>query len=452
MDMSKALSKAMTSKATDGYDLTRVGLGTVMGEMMRQYWIPAAASSELKPDGDPMRLMLLGEALIAFRDTSGRVGVMDHRCPHRCASLFLGRNEQNGIRCVYHGWKFDVDGKCLEMPNLPPPGFKEKVRAKSYRVREQAGLIWVYMGSREQTPPLPMHEALFVPEQDLTVTLLQREANWLQGLEGDIDTSHFGFLHAGHINPDDFEEGHPARHTVANRAPEYKVGDTEWGTMYGAFRPETGGKMHWRMAHFSLPFWTQTPNADFADHVVAKAWVPMDDTHTMLISIYGGRAKGATYSSSKLKSGGGIPGADKLDYLPNSTDWFGRWRAVQNPRNDWEIDRVAQRENRIYTGIRNIVIQDQAVTESMGPIVDHTKEHLAPSDIMISRTRRRLLTTARAFAEKGTVPPGVDDAEVFWKARAGSFYADDKTDWLDAYQQQLKAAIRWPAPGQQAAE
>lgn len=450
--MAKAASRTTTSKATDGYDLTRVGPGTIMGEMMRQYWIPAAASSELKPDGDPMRLMLLGEQLIAFRDTSGRVGVMDHRCPHRCASLFLGRNEQNGIRCVYHGWKFDVDGKCLEMPNLPPPGFKEKVRARSYKVQEQAGLIWVYMGAREQAPPLPMHEALFVPEEDLTVTLLMREANWLQGLEGDIDTSHFGFLHAGHINPDDFEEGHPARHTVANRAPEYKVADTEWGTMYGAFRPEAGGKMHWRMAHFSLPFWTQTPNADFADHVVAKAWVPMDDEHTMLISIYGGRAKGATYSSSTLKSGGGIPGADKLDYLPNSTDWFGRWRAVQNPRNDWEIDRVAQRENRIYTGIRNIVIQDQAVTESMGPIVDHTMEHLAPSDIMITRTRRRLLTTARAFAEKGTMPPGVDDAEVFWKARAGSFYADDKTDWQDAYQQQLKNAIRWPAPGQQAAE
>jgi phenylpropionate dioxygenase-like ring-hydroxylating dioxygenase large terminal subunit len=442
-----------TSKKNDGVDLTRVGPGTVMGEMMRQYWIPAAASSELKPDGDPMRLMLLGESLIAFRDTSGRVGVLDHQCPHRCASLFLGRNEQDGIRCVYHGWKFDVEGRCLEMPNVPPPqDFKEKVRAKSYRVREQAGLIWVYMGARAEAPPLPMLEALFVPEQDLTFNLLQREANWLQGLEGDIDTSHFGFLHAGHIKAEDFEEGHPARHTVANRAPEYKVSETDWGTMYGAYRPEANGKMHWRMAHFCLPFWTQTPNADFKDHVVAKAWVPMDDTHTMLISIFGGRAKGATYSSSTLKSGSAIPGVAGLDYLPNTTDWFGRWRAVQNPSNDWEIDRAAQRENRIYSGIRNIVIQDQAVTESMGPIVDHTKEHLAPSDVMISRTRRRLLTVARDFAEKGTVPPGVDDTEVFFRARAGSFYADDKIDWQDAYQQQLKTAIRWPAPGRQAAE
>ena len=444
----------VTSKATDGHDLTRVGPGTVMGEMMRQYWIPAAASSELKVDGDPMRLMLLGEQLIAFRDSAGRVGVLDHQCPHRCASLFLGRNEENGIRCVYHGWKFDVDGRCLEMPNVPPPqDFKEKVRAKSYRVQERAGLIWVYMGARAEAPPMPMLEALFVPEQDLSVSLLMRDSNWLQGLEGDIDTSHFGFLHAGHVSADDFEEGHPARHTVSNRAPEYKVDETDWGTMYGAFRPDADGKMHWRMAHFCLPFWTQTPNADFADHVVAKAWVPMDDTHTMLISIFGGTARGSTYSSMKLKSGGtAIPGAAPLDLLPNSTDWFGRFRPVQNVGNDWQIDREAQRTNQIYSGIRNIVMQDQAVTESMGPIVDHTKEHLAPSDIMIARTRRRLLTVARAFADNGTVPPGVDDAEIFWNARAGSFYADEKIDWLDAYREQLKSAIRWPAPGQQAAE
>ena len=153
-----------------------------------------------------------------------------------------------------------------------------------------------------------------------------------------------------------------------------------------------------------------------------------------------------------MKSGTGIGGAEPLEYLPNTTDWFGRWRPVQNLGNDWQIDREAQRSNRIYTGIRNIVMQDQAVTESMGPIVDHTKEHLAPSDIMISRTRRRLLTVARDFAENGTVPPGVDDAAIFWKARAGSFYADARIDWLDAYREQLATALRWSAPDQQAAE
>jgi phthalate 4,5-dioxygenase oxygenase subunit len=401
-----------------------------------------------------MRLMLLGEPLIAFRDSSGRVGVLDHQCPHRCASLFLGRNEENGIRCVYHGWKFDVDGRCLEMPNVPPQqDFKEKVRAKSYKVRECAGLVWVYMGARAEAPPMPMLEALFVPEADLNVSLLQRESNWLQGLEGDIDTSHFGFLHAGSIKAEDFEEGHPARHTVANRAPEYKVADTGWGTMYGAYRRDASGQMHWRMAHFCFPFWTQTPNADIADHVVAKAWVPMDDTHTILVSIFGGRARGSTYSSMALKRGGGaIPGAEPLVYLPNSTDWYGRWRPVQNAGNDWQIDRQAQRANLIYSGVRNIVMQDQAVTESMGAIVNHAKEHLAPSDLMIARTRRRLLTAARALAKKRTMPPGVDDPEILWKARSGSFYADEKTDWLDAYEEQLRIAVRWPASSRQAAE
>ena len=436
------------SKATDGFDLTRVGPGTVMGEMMRQYWIPAAASSELKVDGDPMRLMLLGEPLIAFRDSSGRVGVLDHQCPHRCASLFLGRNEEGGIRCVYHGWKFDVEGRCLEMPNVPPPqDFKEKVRARSYRVREAAGLIWVYMGAREQAPPMPMLEALFVPEQDLTFTLLQRESNWLQGLEGDIDTSHFGFLHAGHVKVEDFEEGHPARHTVANRAPEYKVTETDWGTMYGAYRPEPNSRMHWRMAHFCLPFWTQTPNADFADHVVAKAWVPMDDTHTMFVSL---SWRGSPASMRPLKNGQMVPGSRLgFDYLPNTTDWYGRWRLTQNPSNDWMIDRAAQKSGEIFTGIASIHGQDQAVTESMGGITDHGFENLGPSDLMVARTRRRLLRAARAFDKDGTVPPGVDEPDIYTAVRSGDFLADEKIAWRDAYEMQMRAAVR---PLQQAAE
>ena len=133
----------------DSEDLVRVGPGTIMGELMRQYWVPAAMSSELKADGDPMRLALLGEKLIAFRDSSGRVGVMDHKCPHRCASLFLGRNEENGIRCIYHGWKFDADGNCVDTPNLAGmPDFKNRIKAKAYTVAERNGLVWVYMGKR----------------------------------------------------------------------------------------------------------------------------------------------------------------------------------------------------------------------------------------------------------------------------------------------------------------
>ncbi len=156
----RAATEDRMSKATDGIELTRVGEGTVMGDLMRCYWIPALMSSELVRDGAPVRLMLLGEKLIAFRDSAGRVGVMDHRCPHRGASLFLGRNEEEGIRCIYHGWKFDVAGNCVDMPSLPPPGFKEKVKAKAYKVVERAGVVWVYMGTRAEAPPLPAFEIL----------------------------------------------------------------------------------------------------------------------------------------------------------------------------------------------------------------------------------------------------------------------------------------------------
>ena len=188
----------------DSEDLVRVGPGTAMGELMRHYWLPAAMSSELERDGAPMRLMLLGEKLIAFRDSAGRVGVMDHRCPHRCASLFLGRNEEGGIRCVYHGWKFDVDGNCLDMPNVPPhQDFKDKVKAKAYKAAERNGLVWVYMGERAEAPPLPEIEATLLPESEVQITFVQRECNWLQALEGDIDTSHFGFLHVGSVEPSD---------------------------------------------------------------------------------------------------------------------------------------------------------------------------------------------------------------------------------------------------------
>ncbi|HEY1301749.1 MAG TPA: Rieske 2Fe-2S domain-containing protein, partial [Stellaceae bacterium] len=152
------------SRANDRDDLVRVGPGTAMGSLMRQYWLPAAMSSELERDAAPMRLMLLGERLIAFRDSSGRVGVMDHRCPHRCASLFLGRNEKDGIRCVYHGWKFDAEGRCVEMPNTPAhQDYKDKVRAKAYKVAERNGLVWVYMGERAEAPPLPGIEASLLP-------------------------------------------------------------------------------------------------------------------------------------------------------------------------------------------------------------------------------------------------------------------------------------------------
>ena len=430
-------------------ELTRIGPDTVMGGLMREYWLPAAQSSEVVADGDPLRLMLLGEKLIAFRDSAGRVGVMDHRCPHRCASLFYGRNEGGGIRCVYHGWKFDADGKCLEMPNLPADqDFRSKVKAKAYRVVERAGLIWVYMGARTAPPPLPAIEATGLAESEIAIMFAQRECNWLQALEGDIDTSHFGFLHAGSVRPEQVGEGNMLGYQLADRAPAYHVADTDLGTMYCAYRPAPNGNTYWRFAHFGMPFWTWVPQGDIHDRVQARAWVPMDDTHTMFVSLTWTKMSRAT---SLLKDGKPIPGAKPaIDYLPNSTDWHGRFRPAQNGANDYLIDRKAQREDRVYTGISHIHMQDQAITESMGSIVDHTFEHLAPSDQMITRTRRRLLACARALRDRGTVPPGVDDPEVYLQARSGECVMAG-ADWRAVYADRLKTVLR-PVPIRAAAE
>jgi phthalate 4,5-dioxygenase len=436
----------MMSKHKDSVDLLLTGAGTPMGEMMRQYWIPAVMSSELECDGAPMRLALLGEKLIAFRDSSGRVGVMDQRCPHRCASLFLGRNEENGLRCVYHGWKYDTEGNCVDMPNAPPhQDFKHKVKAKAYKVQERNGLIWVYMGARKEAPPLPAIEAALMPADDLQINFVQRECNWLQALEGDIDTSHFGFLHTGSVQPDEVPEDSLMRWTVVNRAPEYHITDTEYGTMYCAYRPAEPGQTYWRFANFLFPFWTQTPQGPF-NRVNTRAWVPMDDTHTMFVSL---SWRGSPTSMRPLKSGQMVPGSRLgFDYLPNTTDWYGRWRLSQNPSNDWMIDRQAQKTES-FTGIASIHGQDQAVTESMGPITDHEFENLGPSDIMIARTRRRLLRAARAFAKDGKVPPGVDEPGIYTQVRSGDFVTDAKIAWRDAYDMQMRAAAR---PLQQAAD
>ncbi len=434
--------------ASESVELTRVGPGTVMGELMRQYWMPALLSSEVARGGPPLRLMLLGEKLIAFRDSAGRVGVMDHRCPHRCASLFLGRNEQDGIRCIYHGWKFDAAGRCIDMPNVPPhQDFKHKVSARAYRTIERAGLIWVYMGSHAEAPPLPAFEVLDVPDGEIGALFIARNCNYLQALEGDIDTSHFGFLHAGHVEPDELGEDDPIYHTVAVRTPDYHIADTAWGTTYAGYRAAGPGRTSWRFGNFLFPFWAQVPNGEFGQHLQVRGWVPLDDEHTMYCVVWWKRARSAmTQQDPAFKDGTPVGGMGRRnDFLPNTTDWLGRWRLAANAGNDWRMDRAAQHDNVIYSGIDSIHLQDQAVTESMGAILDHSFEHLAPSDQMITRTRRRLLMAARALRDNGVPPPGAENVEVFRDARGGYFVSDAGQGWQDAYAAQLAGALR-PAP------
>ena len=429
----------MTSRSENEL-LTRIGPGTPMGTLMRQFWVPACLSSELAADGDPVRLMLLGEKLIAFRDSNGRVGILDHRCPHRCASLFFGRNEEGGLRCVYHGWKYDTAGNCLDMPNLPQDqDFRDKVKARAYRVAERGGLIYVYMGEREVAPPLPALEALVCPPEETQVSCRQRECNWVQALEGDIDPSHFSFLHTGSVDVADIDPSHTERFSIITRAPRYQVQQTDWGLMYASHRPADPGNLYYRYAHFALPFWTMFPNGPLSDNILAQAWVPMDDTHTMTFTALWKRK---TPPLEFTKDGTRIPGVDRMcETLPNTADWFGRWRLTANQSNDYLIDREAQRSDS-YTGIWGVAPQDAAVTESMGEISDRTRETLAPSDRMIAMTRRRLVDAARALRDHGTVPGFVDHPEMCATARAGDCVAPEGKLWLEAYEETLAQALR----------
>ncbi len=420
----------MTSKR-EGEILTRVGPGTPMGEMLREAWIPAAKSSELVADGTPVRLMLLGEKLIAFRDTAGRVGIMDHRCPHRCASLFYGRNERGGVRCIYHGWKFDVDGNCLDMPNLPAhQDFKHKLHAKAYRVAERNGLVWLYMGKAETAPPLPAIEPLLLPEAEARINFVQRECNWVQALEGDIDTTHFSFLHLGALNADEVPEDQIGRHSVTSRTPDLHVEDAPYGLRYGASRDGGGGRTYWRIAHFLLPFWTMPPTGPIEHNPMVRGWVPMDDTHTMFISVGWAGNKRAL---GLRKDGTPVPGhSSELRFKPNATDWYGRWRLADDASNDHGLDREMQR-NVNYSGIVGIHLQDQAITESMGPITDFTFEHLAPSDVAITRTRKKLLDAARAHQKTGAVPDAVMRPELCAGARGGEWLSPADRDMRRGY-------------------
>ena len=434
--------------ATDGMELTRVGPGTVMGELMRCYWIPAAMSSELARDGAPLRLMLLGEKLIAFRDSAGRVGVMDHRCPHRCASLFLGRNEEGGIRCIYHGWKFDVAGNCLDMPSLPPPGFKQKVKAKAYKVVERAGVVWVYMGSRAEAPPLPAFEILDVPEDEIKVSFIQRDCNYLQALEGEIDTSHFGFLHAGHVDP-----GRPGGGRAGpehRHQPRAGVSSGRNALGHAVRRLPRSRARPDLLALRQLPVSVLDAGAQRRvrqPHACARLGAARRRAHHVLLHLVEARrCRRCRCRSrpSRTARRSAAPGAATSSCpTPPTGSAAGGWR--RTPGNDWGIDRAAQQSNTIYSGIDGIHLQDQAITESMGPIVDHALEHLAPSDQMITRTRRRLLMAARALRDKGVLPPGVEDAEVYRGARSGYFVSDDKSPWREVYARQLAASVH-PQP------
>ncbi len=424
-------------KTEDNELITRVGPGTPMGSFMREYWVPAMLSSELpKPDCDPLRVLLLGEKLIGFRDSEGRMGLLENSCPHRGASLFFGRNEGCGLRCVYHGWKFDVEGKCVDMPNEPAESdFKDRVRATAYPCRERGGVVWTYMGPRTVPPPLPDLEGNMAEGAELSVRANMLEGNWLQILEGDIDTTHVAFLHYGGLKAEDQLPGTFSEYQLKDKTAKFEVIDTEGGAAYGAHRPAGPDQDYWRIAQWCFPFYTFTPPGVLGTKKGGGARVPMDDEHTMNI-----------FMSVRRNMANIGPTNVINEPLPNTTDWYGRFRQRQNLSNDFLIDRDLQRTgegNAGYTGIHGLVMQDGAMTGSMGGIYDRGKEHLSSADAMVIRVRRRLIAAVKAYVQSGATPPGVDDPEAY-RVRSGGVFLPKGADWVEATRELRQAFVEHP--------
>ncbi len=414
--------------------LTRVGPATLMGSLLRRYWQPVLYSDELpERDGSPVRVRLLGEDLIAFRDTGGKVGLVSLHCPHRGASLFYGRNEGHGLRCVYHGWKFDVEGRCVDMPNETGDGSDtQRTRKIGYPCREFGGAIWAYMGPGDP-PDIPELEWAQLPASHKFTTKRFHECNWAQGLEGDLDSSHVGLLHSN-LNKDvpSFSAGwRPggSYDTVGHhRSPRVETQETAFGLWVAARRPSKDGFYYWRATALVFPFYAIIPpSGDSPLHI--NIWQPMDDEHTLVWSIeyHGGRP--LTEEERARLGSGRYAHYGAVDILPPNSEPGGRWRSKANRANDFLIDREMQRTTN-FTGLRGFWCQDRAVVESMGPISDRTREHLGPSDLGVARFRRLILHAARALKDGGKLPPGLHPNSQ--RVRAVAALVSENASWVEA--------------------
>jgi nitrite reductase/ring-hydroxylating ferredoxin subunit len=368
--------------------LTRTGPGTPMGRLLRCYWVPALLTEELpEPDCAPVRVTLLGEDLVAFRDSAGRPGLVDRFCAHRGASLFFGRNEERGIRCVYHGWKFDADGRCVDMPSEPSESnFKERVRLKAYPCCERGGIVWAYLGPAHLEPSMPGFEWAVVPDAQRCVSKRLQECNYLQALEGGVDLSHIAFLHR---NLDTGDDGRDQALTRGDTVPHFEVVDTDYGLLVAARRNVDTDQYYWRINQFLMPWYTMFPPL-VDDGIGGHAWVPIDDERCWVYNI--------TWSPSGPLStvGEGIYG----ELLP------GTYRSRANLDNDFLIERDVQRTGS-FTGIPGFAAQDSAVQESMGPICNRTQERLGSTDVPLIALRRRLKEALQALHD-GRDLPGLD--------------------------------------------
>lgn len=389
--------------------VTRVGPGTPLGNAMRRYWIPVCTSEQLPhPDCAPLRLPVLGEWFVAFRDTKGNVGVFDELCMHRGASLALGRVEECGIRCLYHGWKFAVDGTVLETPNHADPRMKTRLRAPAYPVREAGGLVWAYFGPKEKQPPFTRHRFMDAPPENRCVVRINVRASYLQLWEGGADSSHVGILHSDAARPGWIDKTfninrdvlNPGAFEVDDNAPRLEVENTEFGFHYAAIRQsgqvENGVPIeNVRIVPLIMPFTRIIPSR-VTYYTIFE--VPADDESTSTFMVIDAPQP---VDSERIWS---ILGIDDERYYSREDCSF---------RATW-ADRFGQDRERMthnWTGFRGLEQEDAIMSLSMGAILDRSKEHLVAADRAVVRMRRRILDNIRTV-EAGDDAIGVRIADM----------------------------------------
>jgi len=393
--------------------LTRTGPGTGMGRVFRSYWQPALLSRELTADGPPKLIKILGETFVAFRDTDGRVGVLEPRCPHRGANLILGRNEACGLRCVYHGWKFDVRGNCVDIPTTPESiaeKLKPRAAISALTVEEWCGMVWVYFG--EHAPPLPRLDFSTLPEDNWFVSKKLQQCNWAQAVEGGIDTAHFSYLHANiedgrrvalAKSEGDNEPPNLARYRwlIEDSIPHYTVLKHDAGLLMCASRVADDNQLYWRLTQFMMPNHSMAPNSFPGDNHQGNTWVPIDDESCWIYCyVYNPERPLSTEERERYEKGAGIFAAVDENYVP-----------IRNRDNNYLLDRDLQRTSN-FTGIRGISEQDAAVADSQGFIADRTRELLGQTDLGIVRFRRMMFEAVNQCGA-GELPHGREAPDAY---------------------------------------
>lgn len=415
--------------------LCRVGPGTPMGELMREYWIPCLPSSEFpENDGPAKRMMLLGESFVMFRDSEGKVGAVAEACPHRGASMYFGRVEDCGIRCQYHGWKFDREGTIVDLPteksgSRAQAHFMETVKIRAFVCHEVNHMVWVYMGPRSTPPPFPAFEISTLPAENVqSPAVMMEQANWMQNMEGDLDSVHLNWLHRRlHADAPAPPKGVRGFWSPDPEAPDLEVERTEYGAFYSSQRRWTDNRIWHRINQFIFPFHTMISVGSIIN---LRSFVPLDDHHTMLIS-HTGNPTGPMPAELAYRENG--PFDEVGGYLPRTNDPRSYFMTVANKTNDYWRDLDVEK-TLMHSGIPFVLnLPDRAMTELMcdadgNPLYDRSQEHLGSTDAMVIAVRAQLLNAAKRHRDNGSVPPNLDDVS-FDRVRAASVLIPDDVDW-----------------------